>query len=107
MKPLEPPYYACHVFFCTNQREDGARCCGAAGGQAMRDYAKKQIKKMNLNGPGKCRINSAACMDRCDEGPLLVVYPEGVWYTYVDEQDIDEIIESHLKHGQVVKRLRV
>ena len=107
MKPPDPPYYAHHVFLCTNQREDGARCCGAAGGQAMRDYAKKKIKKMNLNGAGKCRVNSAGCLDRCNEGPVLVVYPEGVWYTYVDEQDIDEIIESHLKQGQVVKRLQL
>ncbi len=107
MKPADAPYYAHHVFFCTNQREDGARCCGASGGQAMRDYAKKKIKKMNLNGAGKCRINSAGCLDRCNEGPLLVVYPEGIWYTYVDEQDIDEIIESHLKQGQVVKRLQI
>ena len=100
-------YYKYHVFFCTNQREDGAQCCGASGGQAMRDYAKKQIKTLGLNGEGQCRINSAGCMDRCSEGPVLVVYPEGTWYTYVDEQDIDEIIEQHLQHGQVVERLKI
>ena len=100
-------YYKRHVFFCTNQRDDGAKCCGASGGQAMRDYAKKKIKALDLNGEGKCRINSAGCMDRCSEGPLLVVYPEGTWYTYVDEQDIDEIIERHLQHGQVVERLKI
>ena len=100
-------YYKHHVFFCTNQREDGARCCGASGGQAMRDYAKKKIKALDLNGEGKCRINSAGCMDRCSEGPVLVVYPEGTWDTFVDEQDIDEIIEQHLQHGQVVERLKI
>lgn len=100
-------YYKYHVFFCTNQREDGARCCGASGGQAMRDYAKMKIKALDLNGEGKCRINSAGCMDRCSEGPVLVVYPEGTWYTFVDEQDIDEIIEQHLQHGQVVERLKI
>jgi (2Fe-2S) ferredoxin len=96
-----------HVFFCTNQREDGAQCCGASGGQKMRDYLKAKVKKAHLNGPGKYRINTAGCMDRCDEGPLLVVYPEGVWYTYVDESDIDEIFDVHLKQGRIVERLRL
>ncbi len=100
-------YYQHHVFFCTNQRDDGAKCCGDAGGQAMRDYLKKKVKHASLNGEGKCRINRDRCLDRCDEGPLLVVYPEGVWYTYVDEADIDEIFEQHLKHGKVVERLQL
>jgi (2Fe-2S) ferredoxin len=98
-------YFKHHVFFCTNERDDGAKCCGALGGQAMRDYIKKKIKALDMNGEGKCRINSAGCMDRCSEGPLLVVYPEAIWYTYVDEQDIDEIISEHLQNGRVVDRL--
>lgn len=100
-------YYRYHVFFCTNQREDGAACCADHDAQAMRDYAKRRIKALDLNGPGKCRINTAGCMDRCSEGPVLVVYPEGVWYTYVDQADIDEIIEEHLVKGRVVERLRI
>jgi len=100
-------HFKYHVFFCTNQREDGAKCCGASGGQAMRDYLKKKVKKLNLNGPGKCRINSAGCMDRCSEGPLLVVYPQGIWYTYVDEADIDEILREHLQNDRIVDRLKI
>ncbi|MCL6556232.1 MAG: (2Fe-2S) ferredoxin domain-containing protein [Burkholderiales bacterium] len=100
-------YYRYHVFFCTNQREDGGACCGDHDAQALRDYAKGRIKALGLNGPGKCRINSAGCMDRCAEGPVVVVYPEGVWYTYVDQADIDEIIDEHLMHGRVVERLRI
>lgn len=73
----------------------------------MRGYAKDRIKALKLNGPGKVRINTAGCLDRCDEGPVIVVYPEGVWYTYVDKDDIDEIIESHLQNGKVVERLRI
>lgn len=102
---MNDPHFSHHVFFCTNQRDDGAKCCGESGGQAMRDYLKKKVKQADLNGPGKCRINSAGCMDRCDEGPVLVVYPEAVWYTWVDQSDIDEIFEEHLKHGRVVERL--
>lgn len=100
-------HYQYHVFFCTNQRDDGSQCCGASGGQAMRDYAKQKIKALDMNGAGKCRINNAGCMDRCELGPLLVVYPEETWYTYIDEQDIDEIVSEHLQHGRIVKRLQI
>ena len=100
-------YYKHHVFFCVNQREGGETCCAAKGAQAMRDYAKKKIKSLKLNGPGQCRINNAGCMDRCDEGPVIAIYPEGTWYTYVDQHDIDEIIDEHLVHGRVVDRLKI
>ena len=53
------------------------------------------------------RVNQAGCLDRCEEGPCIVVYPEAVWYTYVDRADIDEIVEQHLRHGRVVERLRI
>ena len=97
-----------HVFFCTNQRTDGSDCCNRHGAQKMRDYAKDKLKALGLSTEKKrIRINSAGCMDRCDDGPVLVVYPEGVWYTYVDESDIDEIIEEHLKNGRVVERLKI
>ncbi len=51
------------------------------------------------------RVNKAGCLDRCAAGPVAVVYPEGVWYSYVDEQDIEEIVTSHLRDGVVVERL--
>ncbi len=98
-------YYERHVFFCCNQREAGAQCCNNQGAQDIRDYAKGAVKQLKLNGKGKVRINSAGCLDRCEQGPVLVVYPEGVWYTYVDKEDIDEIVSEHLQHGRVVQRL--
>ena len=100
-------YYRHHVFFCTNQRTDGRACCQNHDAQAMRDYAKQRTKELGLSGKGEVRINNAGCLDRCDEGPVLVVYPEGVWYTYVDQADIDEIIEEHIGHGRVVERLKL
>lgn len=100
-------YYQRHVFFCTNQREPGAACCAGHGAQELRDYAKDQVKALGLNGPGKVRINSAGCLGRCEEGPVVVVYPEAVWYTYVDQADIDDIIEQHLVQGRVVERLKL
>ena len=101
-------HYQKHVFFCTNQRAAGEDCCNNLGAQRMRDYVKDKVKSLGLSAEGnRIRINSAGCMDRCSEGPVLVVYPEGVWYTYVDEQDLDEIIEQHLKNGRVVERLKI
>lgn len=98
-------YYQYHVFFCTNQRPDGESCCANFNAQAMRDYAKQRCKTLGLHKDGKSRINSAGCLNRCTEGPVIVVYPEGIWYTYVDQEDIDAIIESHLQNGQPVERL--
>jgi (2Fe-2S) ferredoxin len=73
----------------------------------MRDYAKARIKELGLAGRGRVRVNNAGCLDRCEEGPVVVIYPEGTWYTYVDREDIDEIIEQHLVHGRTVDRLKI
>ena len=100
-------YYRHHVFFCTNRRDDGSQCCEQCGASEMREYAKEKIKSLGLAGQGRVRINKSGCLDRCSEGPVVVVYPEGVWYTYVDQEDIDEIIDQHLIHGQIVKRLQI
>lgn len=102
-------FYKYHVFFCLNQREPGAErpCCANCNAQAMQEHAKKRVKQLGLAGPGQVRINKAGCLDRCEEGPTIVVYPEGTWYTYIDETDIDEIVESHLANGKVVERLKI
>ena len=105
----EKPFYEHHVFFCMNVRE-GENCrqsCGKAGAEIAQKHAKKRIKHLGLNQPGKVRINQAGCLERCEEGPVLVVYPQGTWYTYVDNQDIDDIIDTHILGGQVVERLKI
>ena len=102
------PYYQRHLFFCTNKREDGTACCQNYDAQAMRDYAKARTKELGIAGKrGKVRVNTAGCLNRCEEGPVAVVYPDDVWYTYVDKDDIDEIIEQHLLNGNPVKRLEI
>ena len=101
-----PGYFARHIFFCLNERANGENCCAQHGAQAAFDRCKSQAKAQGLLGAGKVRVNKAGCLDRCAAGPVAVVYPEGVWYSYVDAADIDEIVESHLKNGQVVERLR-
>jgi len=101
-------YYQRHIFFCCNQRQNGERCCNDHGANEIRDYAKTRVKELKLSGgEGKVRVNMAGCLDRCDEGPVIVVYPEAVWYTYVDKEDVDEIITEHLQNGRIVERLRI
>ncbi|HEX4895403.1 MAG TPA: (2Fe-2S) ferredoxin domain-containing protein [Solimonas sp.] len=101
-------HYQHHVFFCCNQRPPGDRtCCNDKGATALRDYAKQKVKALGLAGAGRVRINQAGCLDRCELGPCIVVYPEAVWYRYVDEEDIDEIVARHLQGGEIVERLRL
>jgi (2Fe-2S) ferredoxin len=102
------PFFQQHVFFCMNQRDDASReSCGQHNAQGAQKHAKKRIKELGLSGPGKVRINQAGCLDRCEQGPVLVIYPQGTWYTYVDNQDIDDIIDTHIVGGNVVDRLKI
>jgi len=98
-------YYKYHVFFCTNKRTDGRACCQDFDAAGMRKYLKTKTKELGLSGQGGVRINTAGCLDRCGLGPVIVVYPEETWYTYVDREDLDEILEQHLQNGKVVERL--
>ena len=99
------PYFKRHIFFCLNERKNNEACCAQHNAQAAFDHCKARVKDLGLAGPGQVRVNKSGCLDRCSGGPVAVVYPEGVWYSYVDQSDIDEIVESHLKNGQIVERL--
>lgn len=99
------PYYDRHVFFCINAREGGAQSCGLHGALAGHDRCKTRVKAAGLSARGQSRVNTTECMNRCAGGPVAVVYPEGIWYTFVDASDIDEIVDSHLRDGRVVERL--
>ena len=105
MNAPAPSYYQRHIFFCLYQRPNDEACCAQVSAQAGFNHCKNQIKQLGLSGPGQVRVNKAGCLDRCAGGPVAVVYPEGVWYTFVDNSDIDEIVQSHLRDGQVVERL--
>ncbi len=103
--PPNTPYYERHIFFCLNQRSGGEDCCAQHAAEDGFNRCKSQVRAAGLASPGRVRVNKAGCLDRCAAGPVAVVYPEGVWYTFVDHADIDEIVESHLKNGRVVERL--
>ncbi len=98
------PYYDRHVFVCTNVRPEGhpRGCCKAKGSEGLRDYMKARAKELGLK---KVRINSAGCLDRCELGPTMVIYPEGVWYSPKTREDIDEILRRHLVEGGRATRL--
>lgn len=101
----EDSYYQRHIFFCLNQRDNDEMCCAQHAAQEGFDRCKQRIKELGLAGAGQVRVNKAGCLDRCAGGPVAVVYPDSVWYTFVDATDIDEIVESHLKNGKPVTRL--
>ncbi len=94
--------YDAHVFCCTNTRPPGhpRGCCSEKGSEKLRAYMKARARSLP-----KTRINIAGCLDRCELGPTMVIYPEGIWYRYENEADIDEILETHLKGGGRVSRL--
>ena len=98
------PYYGRHIFCCTNERPDGhpRGCCKAKGSQDLRDYMKARAKALRLR---RVRINVSGCLDRCELGPTVVIYPEGVWYGYRTKEDVDEILETHVVKGGRVERL--
>lgn len=95
-------YYRRHVFVCENKREDGECCANHAS--ALKPL-RAVMKENNMHGKGGVRINRAGCLDRCAHGPVMVVYPDGVWYRYDNDDDIREIAQSHLIDGKVVNRL--
>lgn len=104
-RPIDPaPYFSLHVFVCTNRRPDGGPrgSCAGHGSESLRDYLKAKAKAAGL---ADVRINSAGCLDRCALGPVLVVYPDGIWYGVKTHADIDDILETHLVGGGRVERL--
>ena len=99
-----PPFYEAHIFVCTNRRPDGHRrgSCAAQGSEALRDYMKARAKELAIPD---IRVNMAGCMERCEFGPAMVIYPEGVWYRPTSPADIDEILDVHVRGGGRVTRL--
>jgi (2Fe-2S) ferredoxin len=112
-RPVDPkgrsePGFQRHVFVCTNQRSaDNPRgCCHDKGGAAVAARFKAAVVQAGLKGA--VRSNSSGCLDFCEHGPCVVVYPEAVWYTIEDlGRDVDEIVDRHLVQGEVVERCRM
>ena len=99
-----PPFYRRHVFCCVNQRPAGhpRGCCKDKDAVRLRNYLKARAKELGLND---LRINQSGCLDRCELGPTMVIYPEGVWYSCKSAEDVDEVLRVHLVEGGRVARL--
>src|ERR1700729_570113 len=91
-------FYRAHFFFCTNKRPPGHErgCCADKNAERLRNYMKTRAKEMAIED---VRINTAGCLDRCEFGPSVVIYPEGIWYSPKNEADIDEILVTHLQNN--------
>lgn len=96
-----------HIFICCNRREPGhARgCCDPSGNEALQKAFKKALAERGINR--RIRANKAGCLDQCEKGPTVVVYPDGVWYGRVTEADVNEIVDEHIVSGRPVERLRM
>ena len=98
-------FYQKHIFFCTNLKTEGKQCCAEANPEHYFQYARSCLKQRDLVGEGKIRVSKAGCLGRCAAGPCIVIYPEGVWYTFHNEADIEVIIEQHCQNHQLVPHL--
>lgn len=105
--PDKKNYYTKHLFVCTNQKPEGKKCCANSGGEDYFSYLKKRLSMLDMHGPGKYRVSKSGCLGRCDLGPLLVIYPDGVWYGYSSFSDLDEIVNCHLIAEKIVDRLLI
>ena len=96
--------YEQHVFVCQNVRPDDhpRGCCSGRGSVELLSYMTRQARKLGIKD---ARINPSGCLERCEMGPAMVIYPEGAWYTFKTQADIDEILQSHLIDGKPVERL--
>jgi len=97
-------YYDIHVFMCTNRRSN-SKSCGGNGAERLLRYAKRRVQTIEECEEVNIRINASGCMGRCEAGPLLVIYPEGIWYHCNSRYDLDEIITGHIIGGEKVHRL--
>ena len=106
-KPSDPkPYYEAHVFCCTNRRPAGhpRGCCAEKGGEALRDHMKSSAKDLGLKN---VRTNNAGCLDRCELGPTVVIYPQAIWYGGVKLADVPRIIDETVIGGKILDDLLI
>jgi (2Fe-2S) ferredoxin len=96
-----------HIFICTNERDGSAPrpSCRPGGSKKLKDAFKEALKDAGLKHT--VRANESGCLDQCEHGHTVVVYPEAVWYGFVKVQDVNEIITEHILNGRPVERLRL
>lgn len=98
---MEP--FRFHMFVCTQQKPEGVASCPASGSFAVLEALDRAIQSSELKG--NVQLTTCGCMGLCDEGPMMVVYPAGVWYRRLKPSDVPEIVDTHLRRDKPVERL--
>ena len=101
------PKFDHHIFICANERDETAvrPSCLPNGSKKLKSTFKDAIKDAGLKH--HIRANESGCLDQCEHGPVVVIYPEAIWYGFVHPKDVQEIVTEHLLHGRPVERLRL
>ena len=101
------PAFTCHLFVCGNRRDPGhpRGCCADGGGEAVRDALKAELKRRGLGA--EYRANQAGCLEQCEYGPALVLYPQGIWYGNVKVEDVPRIVEETVIGGRILPDLQI
>jgi (2Fe-2S) ferredoxin len=94
-----------HIFICTNQKEPGKACCGQERGMELVKEFKRQLTERGLKGT--VRAQRSGCLDACEFGPSMVIYPEGTYYGHVKPEDITRIIDEHVMNNRVIEELEL
>jgi (2Fe-2S) ferredoxin len=96
-----------HIFICCNQRPPGAarQCCDPEGSQVLRKLFKEELKKQGC-GP-LVRSSHSGCLDQCELGPTIVIYPQAIWYGGVKPEDVPRIVEKTIKQGEILDDLYI
>jgi (2Fe-2S) ferredoxin len=102
------PHFEHHIFVCGNRREPGhpRGCCDPDGGDALRKAFQAELKRRGLSAP-RVRANFAGCLDQCERGPTVVIYPEQIWYGRVTAADVGRIIDETILHGRILEDLQI
>lgn len=101
------PKFTSHIFICCNQRPPNSPrgCCDPEGTERLKGLFKAEVKKRGLDP--LVRANSAGCLDQCELGPTVVIYPQGIWYGGVREDDVPRIVEETVVHGRILTDLLI
>jgi (2Fe-2S) ferredoxin len=101
------PQFTHHIFICTNQRDAGSSrgCCDPDGDEELKSAFKKELKKRGLKP--LVRANAAGCLDQCELGPTVVIYPQAIWYGGVTVEDVPRIVVETIVNGRVIEELRI
>lgn len=104
LAPRMPPF-TCHLFVCCHQRDpaSGRGSCDPTGQEALRDQLQAELRRRGL-GP-LVRANKSGCLDQCECGPTVVIYPQGIWYGRVTADDVPRIVEETVIGGRIIPEL--